>query len=59
MAFQRTQYGGILSLLAYIAAGIFFGFATFKTGIADIPLIAAGFFCFAIAIAFVLERFGE
>jgi hypothetical protein len=57
LAFQRTQYGGILSLLALIAAGVFLGFATFGASISDVPLVTAGLFCFAIA--FVLERFGE
>ena len=51
--FNRTQFGGLISFLAFIAAAVFFGLAVFSVAV-SIPLIAAGLF--SLALAFVLTR---
>lgn len=53
---RRDSYGGILSLLAFVAAAVFFGVLVFGGSISDWPLEVAGFF--SLAIGFVLQRFG-
>lgn len=49
-------YGGLLSLLALVAAVFFLALATFQVAIGDIPEIPAGLFCGFLS--FLLARFG-
>lgn len=51
--FNRTQFGGLLSFIAFVAAAVFFGLAVFAVAV-SIPLVAAGLF--SMALAFVLTR---
>ena len=37
-----------VAFLAFVAAGVFFGFATFGESIGDVLLVPAGLFCVAI-----------
>lgn len=52
---NRGNFGGILSLAAFVAAAVFF-FILLVGGSLGFPLDAAGLFC--LALAFVLSRFG-
>jgi len=52
---DRNRFGGLFSLLAFIAAAVFFGLEVFGVSLGDVPLTAAGLF--SLALGFVLERF--
>jgi hypothetical protein len=43
-----------LALLAFVAAALFLGLATFDVALADIPLVTAGLF--SMAIGFVVDH---
>ncbi len=45
---------GLVALLAFVAAAVFFGLAVFGVAVSDIPLVAAGLF--SCAIGFVVDH---
>ena len=53
---NKDSYGGIISLVAFIAAAVFFGVLVFGGSISDWPLEVAGFF--SLSVGFVLQRLG-
>lgn len=55
MNIDKTQFGGLLSFLAFIASAVFFGLEVFSVSV-SIPLTAAGLF--SLALGFVLGRLG-
>jgi len=53
---NRNQFGGLLSLLALIAAVVFFALAAASVTLGTVPLVPLGLACgFG---AFVLQRLG-
>lgn len=56
MNVNKTQFGGLLSFLAFVASAVFFGLEVFSVSVGSVPLQAAGLF--SLALGFVLGRLG-
>ena len=55
MNIDKTQFGGLLSFLAFVASAVFFCLEVLSVSV-SIPLTAAGLF--SLALGFVLGRLG-